>query len=106
AVLPSSKPHRPTRPVPEVTGWLMLAWICTWGRATFHTRTSSILPPNAPVAAPVDVSGHGGVRRQDRRGPGVERRPNPGADPGEHEPAGHLRDGSRRPVGFRGREHG
>jgi hypothetical protein len=56
AVLPSSKPQRPTSPVPPVRERSLLARISEAARARDQTRTSSMRPAKAPVAAPVELS--------------------------------------------------
>ena len=43
-------------PAADAIGPVMPAWICAVLRAMFHTRGSSRMPWNAPLAVPVDVN--------------------------------------------------
>jgi hypothetical protein len=49
----SSKPQRPSRPVPTVIGPVIPDWIWPPVRGVFHTRASSTTPWKKPAATPV-----------------------------------------------------
>ena len=53
--VPSLRPHRATRLVPEVSSEFIEPWIWAWDRALLQTRVSSMAPLKKPAAVPVEV---------------------------------------------------
>ena len=52
--VPSLRPQRAIRPLPESSSTPMLFWIWVWVRATFQIRASSSRPAKKPAAVPVE----------------------------------------------------